>query len=83
MEMDFTISEERMSIFRSKMWEAFRNVRRHAISVEELTKSVNANNAEIFSKNEINAALSEMAAAKLVMVANGAVYLTISNLFSS
>lgn len=73
--MDVAVSLERLSMFRRRVCQAFIDLQRQTISVNRLTELVNTNNDEIFSPNEIDAALVQMADDNQVMVAEEVVYL--------
>lgn len=73
--MDVAVSLERLSKFRRKVCQAFIDHRQQMISVKKLAEMINTNNDEIFSQNEIDAALIQMADANQLMVAEGWVYL--------
>lgn len=69
------ISQERLTVFKQKLNQAFRDVREQTLAVEALTDAINQNIAEPFSVTEVNAAIELMSEANQIMVADGIVFL--------
>lgn len=73
-EPDF-ISDERFTVFKQKLNQAFRDAREQTMALERLTASINGNAATPFQASEINAAIELMSDANQIMVADGMVFL--------
>lgn len=69
------ISQDRLSVFKQKLNQAFRDVRDQTLAVEALTSAINQSIAEPFSQAEVNAAIELMSDANQIMVADGIVFL--------
>lgn len=69
------ISPDRLSVFKQKLNQAFRDVRDQTLAVEALTSAINQNIDEPFSQAEVNAAIELMSEANQIMVADGIVFL--------
>lgn len=69
------ISPDRLTIFKQKLNQAFRDVREQTLAVEALTGAINTNIEQPFSTAEVNAAIDHMSEANQIMVADGIVFL--------
>lgn len=69
------ISEERLTLFKQKLNQTFRNAREHTLALERLTGAINQGAEEPFGQGEINAAVERMSDANQIMVADGIVFL--------
>lgn len=69
------ISEERLTLFKQKLNQIFRDAREQSLSLERLTDAINQNSEEPFAQGEINAAVERMSDANQIMVADGIVFL--------
>lgn len=69
------ISPDRLTVFKQKLNQAFRDVREQTLPVEALTGAINHNIDEKFSTAEVNAAIEQMSEANQIMVADGIVFL--------
>lgn len=69
------ISEERLTVFKQKLNQTFREAREQTLALERLTSIINQNIDDPFSQGEINAAVEQMSNANQIMVADGIVFL--------
>lgn len=69
------ISQDRLTVFKQKLNQAFRDVRDQTLAVEALTSAINQSSDEPFSQAEVNAAIELMSEANQIMVADGIVFL--------
>lgn len=69
------ISQERLSVFKQKLNQAFRDRREQTLAVEALTGAINQTIDEPFTPAEVNAAIELMSDANQIMVADGIVFL--------
>lgn len=69
------ISEERLTLFKQKLNQTFRDAREQTLALEQLTGAINQNADEPFAQGEINAAVERMSDANQIMVADGMVFL--------
>lgn len=69
------INPDRLTVFKQKLNQAFRDVRDQTLAVEALTSAINQNIDEPFSQAEVNAAIEQMSEANQIMVADGIVFL--------
>lgn len=69
------ISQERLSVFKQKLNQAFRDRREQTLAVEALTGAINQTIDEPFTTAEVNAAIELMSDANQIMVADGIVFL--------
>ncbi|XP_031620150.1 DNA replication licensing factor Mcm3 [Contarinia nasturtii] len=69
------ISQDRLTVFKQKLNQAFRDVREQTLAIEALTGAINQNIEQPFSLAEVNAAIDHMSEANQIMVADGIVFL--------
>lgn len=69
------VSPDRLTLFKQKLNQAFRQERDQTLFVEKLTEAINQNIDEPFTQGEINAAIEHMSEANQIMVADGIVFL--------
>lgn len=69
------VSPDRLTLFKQKLNQTFREVRDQTLAVEKLTETINQNIDEPFTQTEINAAIEHMSEANQIMVADGIVFL--------
>lgn len=69
------ISEQRLTVFKQKLNQTFRDAREQTLAMERLTGAINQGAEEPFTRGEINAAVELMSDANQIMVADGIVFL--------
>lgn len=70
-----TISADRLTLFKQKLNQAFRNVRDQTLAIEQLKTAINQSVEDQFSEGEVTAAIDQMSEANQIMVADGIVFL--------
>lgn len=69
------ISENRLNVFKKRLFEAYKEKRVNALSLVNVTEFVNANLSTPFSRGEIDAAIDRMTADNQVMLADASLFL--------
>lgn len=70
-----TISEPRLTAFKSNLQKVFRSSRSQSLSLDNIKKNINEDQAEAFAAGEITAALRKMEEDNQIMISDGIVFL--------
>lgn len=73
--MPTIISADRFVLFKTKLNQAFRNVREQTLAIEQLKSAINQSTESPFTEGEVTAAIEQMSEANQIMVADGIVFL--------
>lgn len=69
------IAPDRLTAFKQKLNQSFRNVREQTLAIEQLKSAINQNSDAPFTEGEVTAAIEQMSEANQIMVADGIVFL--------